>query len=52
MPQSVMSTTTCCGPKNSGMLQDEAGYAADGGPQVEMSIELVAVETEAGISVL
>lgn len=42
--------TICCAPKNLPMLQLEAGYAADGGPQVEMSSELVAVDIDVGTS--
>ena len=40
--------TSCWAPKNSGMLHDDAGHDADGEPQVEMSIESVAVVTDAG----
>lgn len=43
-----MSITSCCAPKNWGMLHDEAGHAADGGPQLEMSMESVALVTDAG----
>ena len=47
-PQSVMSITNCWAPKNSGMLQDEAGQEADGLPHEEMSMESVAVVIDAG----
>ena len=47
-PHRVMSTTSCCAPKNWGMLHVEFGYAAEAGPQVEMSSESVAVVIEAG----
>ena len=36
--------------KNWPTSQDEAGHAADGVPNVEGSIEFVALETEAGTS--
>lgn len=49
-PQSVMSTTNCWAPKNSGMSHDDEGHAADGLPHDEMSIESVAVVTDAGTS--
>ena len=48
-PQSVMSITSCCSPKNSDIWHpDQDGYAADGGPHEDMSMESVAVVTEGG----
>ena len=45
-----MSITSCCAPKDLEMSQDAPeGYAADGGPQVEMSSEVVAEVIAAGI---
>ena len=49
-PHSVISSTSCCAPKNWGMLHVDAEYAADGGPHVEMSKESVAVVTDGGMS--
>lgn len=43
-PQSVMSSTSCCGVKNSVILQElDAGKLAEGGPHCEMSIDDVLV---------
>ena len=50
-PQRVTSMTSCWGPKRFGRSQLEPErYAADGLPSCEMSIESVAVVTEAGTS--
>lgn len=49
-PQSVMSSTSCCGWKNSVVLHDAAGYEAEGTPQVEESIVVVAEVMSSGMS--
>ena len=44
-----MSSTSCCGVKNSVMLHDEDGHAADGVPNVDGSIVFPAFVMDDGM---
>ncbi len=48
VPHRVISMTICCAPKCFVMSHDEDGKAAEGGPQFEISKDVVAVSIEEG----